>query len=333
MSWSQWLQNLPGHSPTTDSSTPQVTLNQPAEDSPLISFPTTLLYDQLADISDTCDLPDGRKLGFAHYGRQDGPQIFYLHGLPGSRVEGKCFFEKHLHKFGAGLIAVERPGLGLSSPHPGRTVSDHARDVLHLAKHLGLKEWRVLAVSGGCPYALACALHHPPDRLRGVAICAGIGPYTHGFQNMGASTKTMLLGFRFAPWLFHLLYRPIIAIQHMLSDERQLDMMQKNLTQPSKIMQVQEKDLEIFRDRDFVLAMIRNVREHYKQGFSGFLQDGQCIANDWDFRIEEIAFRPIQLWHGRLDVNCPLHMSEKTKEILGEGVELNVVDETHMSSR
>jgi len=104
---------------------------------------------------------------------ENGSQIFYLHGLPGSRLEGKAFFEKHLSKFGASLaslIDVKRPGIGLSSPHPGSTISDQARDVIFLVEHLGLEEWRVIGVSGGSPFALACARRHPPERLRGVAI-------------------------------------------------------------------------------------------------------------------------------------------------------------------
>lgn len=282
-------------------------------------------------MSDVCVLPDGRELGFARYGSEDGPQIFYLHGLPGSRLEGKAFFEKHLQNFGAGLISVERPGIGLSSPHPGCTISDHAKDVLQLAKDLDLKEWRVVGVSGGCPFALACARHHPSDRLQGVAICAGIGPYAFGYHGMGFGTKMMLLTFRFAPWLY-MLYRPLVYLQNMMSNEKQVDMMQKNFAKPSKLMQVQKKDVEMFKDRELLLNVIVSMREHYRQGFVGFMQDGQCIANDWDFRIEDITFRLIQLWHGKQDINCPMHMTEKTAEILGDGVELNVVDETHLSS-
>lgn len=283
-------------------------------------------------MSNVCTLSDGRDLGYSRHGSESGPQVFYLHGLPGSRLEGKCFFEKHLSSFNAGLISVERPGIGLSSPHPNRSLSDHAQDVLDLAKHLGLKKWWVVGISGGGPYALACARHHPPECLRGVAICAGIGPYAYGYHGMGFGTKAMLLMFRFAPWLCHVVYRPVMALQNSMSTERLVVMMQTNFAKPNKLMQVQDKDVEMFKDRELIMNIIASTKEHYRQGFGCFIQDGQCIANDWDFRIQDITFRPIQLWHGSQDVNCPLHMSEKTAEILGEGVELNTVDETHMSS-
>lgn len=283
-------------------------------------------------MSEVCVLPDGRELGFARTGNPDGRQIFYMHGLPGSRLEGRIFYEKHLHKFGAGLISVERPGLGLSSPHPERTIGDFAGDVLHLAKHLGVKEWRVIGVSGGGPYALACALHHPPECLRGVAVCAGIGPYKFGLQGMGPSGRACLLCFRFAPWLLHIVYRPLLALQNMLSNEKQVDLMQSNFQKPSKLLQIQDKDVEIFADRELLMNIVISSREHYRQGFSGFVQDANSVGQDWDFNIEDIAFRPIQLWHGKRDVNCPLHMAERTAALLGEGAELNVVDETHLST-
>ena len=42
-------------------------------------------------MSDICTLSDGRDLGYAQYGDENGAQIFYLHGLPGSRLEGSCW--------------------------------------------------------------------------------------------------------------------------------------------------------------------------------------------------------------------------------------------------
>lgn len=95
------------------------------------------------DNSDTLLLPDGRRLGYAQYGAQTGRAVLYLHGHPGSRLEGA-----HLHdlglKLGARIIAPDRPGVGWSSPHPGRTLLDHPKDLEHLADHLKLESYGVL---------------------------------------------------------------------------------------------------------------------------------------------------------------------------------------------
>lgn len=294
---------------------------------------TSFPYEQATAASGSCILPDGRKLGFARYGSKEGPQILYLHGLPGSRFEAKAFYEKHLHQFEAGMICVERPGIGLSSLHPGAGVSDHARDVLNLARQLDLQEWRVIGVSGGAPYALACARHHPSESLRAVAICAGIGPFAFGYHGMALGTKATLLIFRYAPWLHHIVSRPLIALQGTISDTALVEMMQNTFSKPNKLLQIQQKDVEAYKKKpDLLPGLIASTKEHFRQGFGGYLQDGKCIAGDWDFEIEDITFRRIHIWHGRQDVNCPLHMAERLADLLGDGVRLNVVDETHMST-
>jgi pimeloyl-ACP methyl ester carboxylesterase len=93
--------------------------------------------------SDTLLLPDGRKLGYAQYGSQTGRAVLFMHGHPGSRLEAA-----HLHdlglKLGARIIAPDRPGVGLSSPQPGRTLLDHPKDLEHLADHLKLESYGVL---------------------------------------------------------------------------------------------------------------------------------------------------------------------------------------------
>jgi hypothetical protein len=98
------------------------------------------------DSSDTFALADGRKLGYAQYGSLKGNAIFYLHGLPGSRAEGAYFHELGL-ELDARIIATDRPGYGLSSPHPGRTLLDFPKDLESLAKHLRLEQYAVLVCS------------------------------------------------------------------------------------------------------------------------------------------------------------------------------------------
>jgi pimeloyl-ACP methyl ester carboxylesterase len=58
-------------------------------------------------------------------------------------MEGAYFDEPGL-ELGARIISVDRPGMGCSSPHPGRTLLDHPKDLEHLAKHLELEDYCVL---------------------------------------------------------------------------------------------------------------------------------------------------------------------------------------------
>lgn len=108
-------------------------------------------------------LSDGRSLGYAEYGAEDGRPIFFFHGSQSSR------FERHPDdsiavRNNARVIVVDRPGHGLSDFQPGRTILDGPADIVELADGLGLDRFGVMGMSAGGPYALACGLLIP-DRL------------------------------------------------------------------------------------------------------------------------------------------------------------------------
>jgi pimeloyl-ACP methyl ester carboxylesterase len=67
-------------------------------------------------IKQTFQLPDGRTIGFAEYGAEQGKPLFYFHGWPSSRVEFNGFKGDELaRRLNLHIIAVDRPGFGLSS--------------------------------------------------------------------------------------------------------------------------------------------------------------------------------------------------------------------------
>jgi pimeloyl-ACP methyl ester carboxylesterase len=132
-------------------------------------------------------LSDGRELGYAEYGDPDGRPLFFLHGFPGSRLAGAVLDEAARAR-GFRVLAPERPGLGLSSPQPGRTLLDFAQDVRALADALAVGRFAVLGESGGGPYALACA-HELPDRVACAAVVCGLGPVSGQGATDGIALK------------------------------------------------------------------------------------------------------------------------------------------------
>ena len=99
-------------------------------------------YNLSDDTSSTLTLSDGRKLGYAQYGSTSttSKTIFWLHGFPGSRIEGTLWDETAKNQ-GARIIAIDRPGHGWSSPQPNRKMLDHVKDVQMLAEELGVEEY------------------------------------------------------------------------------------------------------------------------------------------------------------------------------------------------
>ena len=121
-------------------------------------------------------LPDGRQLAWAEFGTAAGSPVLYCHGFPGSRLEA-AFADGTAKHAGVRLIAADRPGVGLSDRLPGRSVLGWVDDIRALGDHLDIERFHVVGVSGGAPYALACAFALP-DRIPSVAIVSGVGPPT-----------------------------------------------------------------------------------------------------------------------------------------------------------
>jgi len=119
-------------------------------------------------------LKDGRQLCYGKFGDPNGSPIFHFHGYPGSRLEGRLV-SKMASRCNVRLIAVDRPGMGLSDFKQKRAFLDWPDDVIELADFLQIEKFAVEGVSGGGPYALASA-YKITHRLTSAGILGGTGP-------------------------------------------------------------------------------------------------------------------------------------------------------------
>ncbi|KAF2123002.1 Alpha/Beta hydrolase protein [Lophiotrema nucula] len=302
--------------------------------SPPIDIPTIppndapCRYRLDTDSSGTLTLPDGRKIGYAQYGSPTGKAILYQHGLPGSRLEGAIFHELGL-ELGARLICPDRPGYGWSSPQPNRKLLDHPKDMEYLADHLQLKEYSVLGISGGGPYALACAYALPREKLKSVAIVVGLGPPDIGMKGAQALHWVgFTFGWRIAPaWAVKYFWRTMPMGKLELSDEKRLEMLLKEVANaPNK------KDREGLKDVDIFRLTLRGARESFRQGYEASGQDGYVCSTPFGFRVEDIRKDlPVQLWYGKHDIFVPANHGVQIATRIGSSAVLRIADETHGS--
>ncbi|MFV2064675.1 MAG: alpha/beta fold hydrolase, partial [Chloroflexota bacterium] len=126
-------------------------------------------------------LSDGRALGFDEFGDPGGTPILLFHGFGSSRVV-RHPDDEIATELGARVIAVDRPGIGLSERQPNRRLTDWPRDMRELLDVLGIERCAVIAWSGGGPYALACAWRMPQRfGVLGLIACpAPIGGVAEG---------------------------------------------------------------------------------------------------------------------------------------------------------
>jgi pimeloyl-ACP methyl ester carboxylesterase len=116
-----------------------------------------------------------RVLGFAEYGDPEGRLVLWHHGTPGARRQIPLAGRRAAERLGVRLVCVERPGVGDSTDHRYRSFRDWADDVAVVVEDLGHDEFAVVGLSGGGPYALACA-HELPDRVTSVGLLGTVCP-------------------------------------------------------------------------------------------------------------------------------------------------------------
>ena len=119
-------------------------------------------------------LPSGQVLAWTEYGDPAGAPVLYHHGWPGSRLEARFAHEPAI-ALGLRIIAPDRPGYGASTQTSTRTLGDWPADAAALVDHLGVHRFVALGISGGAPYALACAAALP-GRVTRVCIVSAMGP-------------------------------------------------------------------------------------------------------------------------------------------------------------
>lgn len=166
---------------------------------------------------------DGREVGYALFRAETGPTVFYLHGFPGCRLSGSLF-EGPAKQRGVRIVAIERPGIGISSPQPGRSALDHAEDIRQLAQHLEIKSYGIIGLSGGGLYALACAYALPEEQLKSVSVVVGMGPMDIGMKGMCLSNWLIFQGLLYFPALTRWIQSKVATALHSVPIEKYVEM-------------------------------------------------------------------------------------------------------------
>jgi pimeloyl-ACP methyl ester carboxylesterase len=278
--------------------------------------------DAIVKTDQTLQLPDGRTLGFAEYGSTKGKVLVYCHGYPGSRLEATAL-AAHAALANIRVISLDRPGYGRSSFQEGRSFLDWPSDLVALSEHLHIDRFAVVGTSGGAPYALACA-QRIPERLISGGIVSGIGPLKLGTTGMNRQNRLVLSLARRVPWLL----APLLsATARSFRDERRA---RKAVLKAMRHMV--KPDREALLAHGLVDPLAASARETYRQRVRGAIYEGGLYGRDWGFRLEDITFRPLHLWHGARDTNVPIGMARGMAGALAGCKATYYPDEGHFST-
>jgi pimeloyl-ACP methyl ester carboxylesterase len=247
-----------------------------------------------AAIEQFIELNDSRTLGFAEYGDPSGKPVLQFHGWPSCRFEGWNYDEAG-KKAGARIIAIDRPGFGLSTYKKGYRIVDWPSDVLELADRLGLARFAVMGVSSGSAYALACA-RFIPERLTFCTLIGGMSPLkvkgekvdpNHYIDPLEIHVARMA---NTAPLVAYAVFRYIAC---MIRTNPGLAMKQFMRGAPPS-------DLELLKNEAAVRNFQQSVAECCRNGIKGPVASVGLEMRDWGFRLQDITMN-ISLWHGELD--------------------------------
>lgn len=249
-------------------------------------------------------LRDGRNLGFAEYGAEKGAPMVYFHGWPSSRLEAGAMQAVGV-EMGLRLIAPDRPGLGLSDFKPRRTIPDFSSDIIELTEQLGLKRFSVMGVSGGGPYAAACAARIA-ERLSAALLVCSVAPSDapDATKGMVATNRCLLYMARHFPRTAQCVARACMwAIWG-----------KGNQAIPKQIeARLPPADLQALASDDLRRVLTESSAEALRAGARAAAADGLLYGKPWGFSLDEIS-APVFLWHGESDVIVPPAMGHYLAE-------------------
>jgi len=242
---------------------------------------------------DFVQLKNGAIIAFEQYGDASGVPVIFCHGWPSSRTMARLTDEP-ARGLGIRIISPDRPGISGSSLQPNRKLSDWPQVVERLANQLGIEKFRMLAISGGAPYAYATA-RAMPERVRAIAIISGAVPIVDLVDRQGLLRlyRWMLALYQRSPRLLRKLFlmaRPILSLRPPVRF-RPLVL---------KMLMLQTCDEESLRDSAAFEAVFESQRRAWRESAEGVMIDAQIYAQPWGFPIEEVRV-PVRLWHGKQD--------------------------------
>jgi pimeloyl-ACP methyl ester carboxylesterase len=261
--------------------------------------------------SHTITLPDGRLLGYASYGPPDGQPVLYFHGTPSSRLELLLLhhygvdLDALLREAGLQLLAVDRPGMGLSTFNPKGHFLSFAADTGELMTQLGIASCPVLCWSGGGPFALAAAYAHP-RRISSVTIICG---FARRFD------AEVLRAMNNNVWYFRAAkYMPLVLRGGLYVASRR----RVRTTVPQKVTGLPYVDFQYMKRLNDLRVLSRlTLKEACCTSPQGAVHEARIYFQDFGFALEAIR-QPVHYWWGTKDKSViELHPQAVEQQVPG----------------
>ena len=282
-------------------------------------------------------LPDGRVLGYAEYGNPNGKSLLYFHGYPSSRLEASAI-DDIARRHSLRVLALDRPGFGLSTPQPRRRILNWPVDVQAFAQGIGISRFAVFGVSGGGPFALACAYALPRHVLAGVGLFATAPPWSAGAQHMALYRRLLSVAANQWPSGLRMTMNALVWVVRWLMTTRPITKKIDGWLEAQRQKEECEHGPALVEDgvssrtttqrREDLLRML--ITEPFRQNAEAAVHEARLLSSPtWGFRLEDVGYRVVRIWHGADDSNAPAIMIRYLAERLPHCVLQEFEGDTH----
>jgi pimeloyl-ACP methyl ester carboxylesterase len=247
-------------------------------------------------------LPDGRKLGYLIVG--EGKPVLYFHGIPSSRLD-VLFLKEIAGSRKLKVIGVDRPGFGLSTFAPRKSLRDFAADVNYLTDYLGIERFAIVGFSAGGPYAITYAAMFPERVTRVIVTGSPSLPYPNldeyykGLQKVIAwlEMKVPHIGMWFFKRFRNVLLKAAKDPGEFLESKEGKEYLET----------ISKDDVRfLFTNQSIMKGLFRSAKEFFCQGDDGvksWYEEILLFMKGWDMDLSQIPTGLVHIWHGTTDKN------------------------------
>jgi pimeloyl-ACP methyl ester carboxylesterase len=216
-------------------------------------------------------------------------------------------------------LSLDRPGYGLSTPLPNRTIADFVPDALAVANHLGIERFVVAGGSTGGAYAVATAAL-APKRVAAAVVYCGLSDMTD------VPTRALMTANRIQEiWRAPTRDAVIEVCRDLLGDDG--GRMGEALSGAS----MAPADLALISNPEFVERFMATVPASFTFGVVGYADDRIADGRGWGSFDPGAVSCPVLVLHGGRDTGVPVDNAYLTARLI-PGADLRIFpDHGHFS--
>lgn len=235
---------------------------------------------------------DGRVIALEIVGDRGASPVLLCHGLADSRLAAQPL-RTTAQELGLCFITPDRPGIGGTARRRLSQLADWADDAAELLDLLQIDSASVLGVSGGGPFAAACAARLP-GRVRSLTLVAPLGEPGWPTSGMAPTERISLLLASRAPEFGGWSLDRLAALARR---RPQLFLRLAAIAQPSA-------DIRALQEPGMREAFLTSYVEAFRCGSWGVAQDLRVLTRPWGFDLGAIT-APTWVHQGDADTTVP----------------------------